>query len=632
MRLLRRRTARIFTRLSLLATTLTLVSTGLVVPAGSRRPHVTMRSVQVATSAAPAQVGWTRTLDPGGAELVAAEWDDRQPGAVDVRVRQGGKWLPWTTIDGDPEEGPDPGSHERHGTTTAGPAWAGKDAQAIQVRVAEGSLRNLKVHLIHSPAEAPPAIRGATADPAWPGIISRAQWGADEGIRNSSPGCGGNPEYASTVRNAFVHHTVNVNTYSAAEAYQLIRGIYQFHVQTNKWCDIGYNFLVDRFGRVFEGRYGGVDRAVIGAHAGGFNTGSTGAAVLGDFTSTAPSDSAMSGLRNLLAWKLAFHGVDPRAGVTVTSAGSDKYPSGAVVTLPAVVGHRAVSQTGCPGGQLDNRIDRLASDVQAAILSTPPYPRPGWTPVGNQPKVLVLNGYGALQPAGGQAAVAGAFWPGWVNARAIVTDGGSGGWTLDGWGGLHPFGGTARIGNEAYWQGWDIARGAVRIPVPNSGYTLDGWGGVHPFGSAPPITFSGYWQGWDIARGITVRSDGLGGWVLDGWGGLHPFGTAGNVATTGYWQGWDIARAVAVRPDGSSGYVLDGWGGIHPFGGAPPMQTSRYTRGSDEMRSLVLTADGNGGYVVDLNGYVWPVGNAPYVKLSGTWIGTGLSRGLAIMN
>ena len=108
-----------------------------------------------------------------------------------------------------------------------------------------------------------------------PRMVSRAAWGANESIRRASP------DHSDTVKAAFVHHTVQTNSYSPSESAALVRAGYLYHVRTRGWNDIGYNFLVDRYGRVFEGRYGGVTRAVLGAHAGGFNTNSTGVARLG---------------------------------------------------------------------------------------------------------------------------------------------------------------------------------------------------------------------------------------------------------------------------------------------------------------------------------------------------------------
>ena len=115
-----------------------------------------------------------------------------------------------------------------------------------------------------------------------PAIVSRAAWGANESIRRAPP------SYAPSVRFAIVHHTAGTNTYSRDEAAAIVRGIQLYHVRGNGWNDIGYNFLVDRFGTIYEGRYGGVDRNVVGAHALGFNTGSTGIALLGTYGDAKP--------------------------------------------------------------------------------------------------------------------------------------------------------------------------------------------------------------------------------------------------------------------------------------------------------------------------------------------------------
>jgi hypothetical protein len=626
-------------RFGFLTAITTLLATGLfsALPAP---PALASRAVPLAASGAAPPIGWTKTVTPPiAAELVGAQWEGSSAGAVDVRVQNADGWSGWQRLEGNPDEGPDPGSHERRAWTTAGPAWTGRGIEKIQVKVAEGRLPGLRLQVVHSPAAGgrQASIPLADASPAQPGIISRAQWGADESYRTIGNGCNGQPEYASSVRNAFVHHTVNINTYAASDSAAIVRGIYYMHTHSDGWCDIGYNFLVDRFGQVFEGRYGGITKAVIGAQAGGFNTGSTGVALIGQFQPGAdppvgtPSAAMTDALTKLLAWKLAYHGVDPRALVTVVSSGSTRYPAGQAVTLNTISGHRDVSQTSCPGDNEYTKLTSLRDNVMATILATPPTPLPGWVPVSSQPKLFALNGYGGLQPAGGQAAVAhSAYWPGNNIVRGAVGEGSGGGWVLDSWGGIHEFGNAPHVTGSGYWPGSDVARAIVHAAVPNSGYVLDWWGGIHPFGSAPPLMASAYFKGHDIARAIALTTDGLGGYVLDGWGGVHTVGAAPAVTTTAYWSGWDIARAIALRPDGKSGYVLDGWGGLHPFGGAPSMAVSRYVQ-RDEMRGLVLTADGTGGYVEDVNGMLWPVGSAPWVKHSGSWTGAGIGRGVVLL-
>src|SRR5436309_1872382 len=127
------------------------------------------------------------------------------------------------------------------------------------------------------------------------------------------------PTYASTLQLAVVHHTVTTNDYSCADSASIVRGIETYHVKANGWNDIGYNFLVDRCGNVFEGRYGGVDRNVVGAHSQGFNTGTVGVALLGTYQTVAPTAAQRQALVNLLAWRLDVAHVDPLSLVAYVS-------------------------------------------------------------------------------------------------------------------------------------------------------------------------------------------------------------------------------------------------------------------------------------------------------------------------
>ncbi len=119
-----------------------------------------------------------------------------------------------------------------------------------------------------------------------------------------------------------------------------MKGIQLYHVRGNGWNDIGYNFLVDRFGTVYEGRYGGIERAVVGAHARGFNTGSVGVALLGTYSGAAPTKAAQDALTSLLAWRLDLAHVDPLGMQNVISGGSERWRAEVPVLLRAVSGHR----------------------------------------------------------------------------------------------------------------------------------------------------------------------------------------------------------------------------------------------------------------------------------------------------
>ncbi|MBV8527687.1 MAG: Ig-like domain repeat protein [Candidatus Dormibacteraeota bacterium] len=239
----------------------------------------------------------------------------------------------------------------------------------------------------------------------------------------------------------------------------------------------------------------------------------------------------------------------------------------------------------------------------------------------------VMNEYGGAVPVPGSAVGTVPNQWGWPIARGIALDSsGSGGYVLDGWGGVHAFGTAPPVLETGYWPYWDIARGIVLRADGKSGYVLDGFGGIHPFGAAgdmpPSVSQTGYWAGWDIARAIVLRSDGVSGYVLDGWGGVFPFGGAPNVGITGYWPTWSIVRGIVLNPGTNSGYVLDGLGALHPFGGAPNVTITAYWSGWDIARAVVSVPNTpDEGWVLDGLGGLHPYGGAPLVgaSSSGYW-------------
>ncbi|MGH7357485.1 MAG: FlgD immunoglobulin-like domain containing protein, partial [Candidatus Rokuibacteriota bacterium] len=187
-----------------------------------------------------------------------------------------------------------------------------------------------------------------------PPIVRRSAWKADESIVR------GAPSIADRLRFAVVHHTAGSNSYSAAQSAAIVRGIQRYHVLSNGWDDIGYNFLVDKYGRIFEGRGGGITRNVIGAHAGGFNTGSAGVAVIGIYQSASISSAARMALQNLLAWRLDVGHVRPRGLWDAVSGGSSRWDAGTRVRLRAVSGHRDTSLTSCPGNTIYGQLSVIA--------------------------------------------------------------------------------------------------------------------------------------------------------------------------------------------------------------------------------------------------------------------------------
>ncbi len=159
----------------------------------------------------------------------------------------------------------------------------------------------------------------------------------------------GSMSYGSTIKKAVVHHTVSGNSYSQAQVPGIIAGIQAYHLDGRGWSDIGYNFLVDKYGGIWEGRAGGMDRPVIGAHAAGFNTNTVGVSVIGDYTQTSPTAASNEAVARVAGWKLFLGNQEPLATSNFTSGGGPRFPAGTVVNLPNIVGHSDVGSTACPG-------------------------------------------------------------------------------------------------------------------------------------------------------------------------------------------------------------------------------------------------------------------------------------------
>ncbi|WBB58967.1 peptidoglycan recognition protein [Streptomyces sp. WMMC500] len=339
--------------------------------------------------------------------MVGVVW--KEPGAelharVQVRTRsaESGRWSGWQSLDAHGADAPDPGSGAGSGSGSGeggsaarrggtAPLWVG-DSTGIEVRVkppqtrtagAAELPRGLTAELIDPGGDGagPPGARAtgtaaagritaqtkaaseadaARLDPAPPAaarpfvgprpeIVTRKGWGADESRREQAH------RYTKTVDVAFVHHSATGNNYRCGEAASLIRGIYRYHTASLGWADLGYNFLVDKCGRIYEGRAGGVTRAVLGAHTLGFNHNSMGVAVLGSYDTAAPSKSSVNAVSRLTAWKLGLFGKDPESTETMVSSGG-KYTSGTKVRLNVISGHRDGFATECPGVRLYDRL------------------------------------------------------------------------------------------------------------------------------------------------------------------------------------------------------------------------------------------------------------------------------------
>jgi hypothetical protein len=329
-----------------------LIAAAFVLPAHAAAADATIVSRNVPLAG---QRALQASASPARFNLVGLHW--RGSGTVQFRTRSlAGRWSAWSDAAPEAEDQPDAGTAERarSGSWRLGNPWWVGPSNRIEYRL-RGSVTRLRAFFVWSPPAGVPArsLQSAGAPP----IMPRSGWNADETIRRAGP------SYATAVRLALVHHTAGKNGYSAAESPAIVRAIQLYHVKGNGWNDIGYNFLVDRFGQVFEGRYGGIDRNVVGAHAEGFNTGSVGVALLGEYSSLTVAQQARDSLARLLAWRLDIAHVDPASTLSFISGGNARFGPGLPVFLRAVSGHRDTGFTDCPGTALYNLLTSIAGEV-----------------------------------------------------------------------------------------------------------------------------------------------------------------------------------------------------------------------------------------------------------------------------
>jgi len=358
--------------------------------------------------------------------LVGVTWPYRTSSAqveVKVRVQRNGTWSAWQKLPVEDEHGPDPAAKEGRERSGTEPLWVG-DAGGVEASLTttDGTtVEDAKIALIQpgtSPADTEPqptttASTDATSGAPYPipAIIGRPGWGADERLRSHNGAACAKPKYTSTVQAAFVHHTADRNDYTRAQVPAMIRSMYAYHVKSRGWCDLGYNFLVDKFGRAWEGRYGGKQLPVLGAHTGGFNSNSFGVSLIGNYETTAPSAQILEMTARIIAWKLDANYRSPLG--TVVLAGTK---------LNTVSGHRDTKATACPGDNVYSKLSWLRQRINVLMgksISTEIYRY-----------AQVLGGYRAIgQPFwgehpinGGRATYFGArdiYWSAQTGARSL---------------------------------------------------------------------------------------------------------------------------------------------------------------------------------------------------------------------
>jgi N-acetylmuramoyl-L-alanine amidase len=292
--------------------------------------------------------------------LLGMRWRGRVVPEIRVRVRRPGRgWSRWEELEAHDDHNPDPGRGEK-ASRASDPLWVGS-ADGAQYRLSR-PVRGLRLHFVNV------GRRARAAQEPQPDIVSRAEWGAGGCPPRESPDYG-------TVNAVHVHHTVSLNDYSPAEGPAMVLAICRYHRNSNGWDDIGYNALVDKYGVLYEGRAGGLDQAVIGAQAQGFNAQTAGIASIGDHTSVGATPQTMDALARYIRWKLQVHGQPLSGPVELRSSGgsASRYGAGARVTVERVIGHRDTGKTACPGQLLYDQLGDLRAMVGSGVVTVPTF-------------------------------------------------------------------------------------------------------------------------------------------------------------------------------------------------------------------------------------------------------------------
>ena len=214
---------------------------------------------------------------------------------------------------------------------------------------------------VQLPSAAPAAVQD---DPSAL-VTTREEWGANPAYLNWWP------NYAPA-DHVVVHHTAGTNDYTAEQSPSIVRGIYYYHAVILGWGDIGYNLLVDKYGQVFEGRYGTLDSdpgtMVVGGHSYGANTGTMGIAMMGNYSFVSPSSIQIERVGQMTGWFLARAGVTDAYGSSrFTFRATQKYRRGQTIDLDTISAHRDVGYTTCPGDVGYSMMDWIRSAAQEQI-------------------------------------------------------------------------------------------------------------------------------------------------------------------------------------------------------------------------------------------------------------------------
>lgn len=544
---------------------------------------------------------------------LGVRWTGSEGAVVEVRTSAApGGWGPWERVDVSHDLGDEERRQVLSGLVRA------DGARLVQAR-AKGDARDVRVlaiDAVHGPRHLVRAgVEPAGADVAQPGIVTRAQWGADEGMRRPTP-----LSFAPVTR-MVVHHTVTPN--DDPDPASTMRAMYAYHVRANGWDDLGYNFVIDAAGRVYEGRWArsyatgevptgeSLDgQGVQGAHAEDENAGSVGVALMGTFTGRAPPPAAVDALQRVLAWKADRNGIDP-AGTTVWAGGR---------VLPTIVGHRDAGATTCPGDQLWSQLPAIRRSVAVLVAQARAAIAPGY---------LVLGRDGKVVPFGAASTGLVGSLPALLAPAAAIasTPSGRGYWALSEGGRVLPSGDAPLLGSPELSALLGPVGKAVAIESTPSGQGY--WvalesGRVMSFGDAAGL---GSAPGGPVV-GMARTPSGRGYWVATADGRVSAHGDAPALGSVAGRAGPPIV-AVAGSAGGTGYWLVAGDGTVFPFG------TARRAGGLPERRISATVVDarrsssGRGYLLLGSDGAVFAFGDAAFYGAATGQFGAG-AAGLAV--
>jgi hypothetical protein len=582
----------------------------LVVPIRTAWGAPEVRIVELPVPTTAATIATVPTVaTPSPTSHLGVRWigDDDVDVEVELRWRAGaGAWSDWEHVHVSDDLG-DPARRVR-----LSDLLLVDDATEVQVEVhGPGEVGSLKVVAIDTrhgprPLRVVGAAAGAATNPdahiAQPDVISRAEWEADESLRS------GTPSHAS-IEKMSIHHTVTGNNDPDPAA--TVRAIYAYHTQSNGWNDIGYNFLVDHRGRIYEGRWArtyakgeeptGEDKngdGVVGAHTGGHNTGTVGVALLGTYSTAAPPSAAVRSLEGLLAWEADRHAID--------ATGTTKWNDGS--TKPTIIGHRDAKPTSCPGDELYAQlpqIRRTVADAVAAANAT--VTNTGYWTLGRDGNVYAFGEATSSTPAIAAPLIA-------PVVSIAPTPTGDGYWILSSNGRITPHGDAGFYGStEAMALNAPVAR-LEPTPTGDGYWVLGRDGGVFSFGDAAFHGSTGAMKLNAPVISMAATPAGGGYWLLAADGGVFTFGDGAFYGSTGAMKLNAPVVSMAPHPSGG-GYWLqarDGgifsFGGVNFYGSVPGLRLE----GTADSVQIRATPAGRGYYVLGADGGIFTFGDSRF--------------------